>query len=81
MDGAGTLMIISGANGIASIYSETGNNLERIHELKKLNAKETILLQPGKYFFICRMNDKKNSLFTRTIDFEVISGQTTTIRL
>jgi len=81
VEGAGTLLLTSVTGGIASVYNKTGNELERIYEFKKVSSRQALLLQPGKYVLICRLNDKKNSLFTRAIDFEIISGQTTTIRL
>lgn len=81
VDGAGMLVITSAGSGIAGIFVERENKLERVVEFKKLGAKEVLLLQPGKYKLICRMNDKKSSLFTRTIDFEIVSGQTSTLRL
>lgn len=81
IDGAGTLLLTSAGGGIASLYTERNKELERIYELKKLIPRATLLLQPGKYVLICRMDDKKNAAFTKTIDFEIISGQTTTLRL
>lgn len=77
----GTLNIYSVVSGIASIYVQRDSGLERIHEFKTLGSKETLLLQPGRYVLICRMNDKRSSLFTRAIDFEIISGMPATIRL
>ncbi len=81
VDGAGTLLLTAATGGIASIYVKKENELERIYEFKKLGSKETLLLQPGKYVLIFRMNDKKSSLYTRTMDVEIISGQTATLRL
>lgn len=81
VEGAGTLLLTSATGGIASIYVERDKELIRFYEFKKLNPRTTLLLQPGKYVLVCRMDDKKNSAFTKTIDFEIISGQTATIRL
>ncbi len=81
VESPGLLTLMSLTGGIASVYVENENTLERIYEFKKVLAKETLLLQPGKYVLVYRRNDKMNSSFTRTIDFEIISGQAKTLNL
>ncbi|HXH18214.1 MAG TPA: hypothetical protein VNJ07_03935, partial [Chitinophagales bacterium] len=79
--GAGTLILTSTTGGLAGVYVNNNGWLERIYEFKKLSTKETLLLQPGKYLLIYRTHDKRAAEFTRAVDFEIISGQYTTLRL
>ena len=77
---AGTLAITSHDMGIASIYYQNSWQWERVYEFKKLSAKETIRLQPGKYRVVYRLNDNKNANFTREQAFDIYSGTVTSVR-
>lgn len=80
VESPGTLSITNSFGGIASVYLAGDGRMERVYEFKNLSSKETLLLQPGKYVLVSRLNDKKSSAFTRTDDFEIISGTVTTLR-
>lgn len=81
VESPGTLAITNSFGGIASIYVAGDGKMERVYEFKKLTSKESLLLQPGKYVLVARLNDKKNSAFTRTTNFEISSGTVTALRL
>jgi hypothetical protein len=81
VESPGTLTITNSFGGIASIYVEGDGTMERIYEFKKLTVKETLLLQPGKYVLVARLNDKKSSSFTKTEKFEISPGIATALRL
>ena len=81
VESPGTLSITNSFGGIASIYLAGNGTLERVYEFKKLSSKETLLLQPGEYVLVTRLNDKKSSVFTRTDNFEISSGTVTALRL
>ncbi len=81
VESPGTLTITNSFGGIASIYLAGNGTMERVYEFKKLTSKETLLLQPGKYVLVTRLNDKKSSVFTRTDNFEISSGTVTALRL
>jgi len=81
VESPGTLNITNSYGGIASVYKNTNGKLERIYEFKKLSAKEALLLQPGKYTLVARLNDKRSSMFTKVSDFQINSGTVTAVRL
>ena len=81
IESPGILSLTSFSDGIASVYVMHDDELERIYEFKKVLSKESLLLQPGKYLLMYRLNDKKKSAFTRTQAFEIRSGAMTTLRL
>jgi len=81
VESPGTLSITNSFGGIASIYVAGDGKMERVYEFKKLTSKEILLLQPGKYVMVTRLNDKKSSVFTRTDNFEISSGTITALRL
>ena len=76
----GTLSFTSSHGGVAGIYIIENDEYVRVYEFKKLNHKESLNLQPGEYTLIFRLNNNKNSNFTRMETFEINSGLTTTLR-
>lgn len=76
----GTLQVITGRKGIGGIYQMHEGALERVYEFGQLQAKETLYLQPGEYFFVVRWDDKKKSEFTERVPFQINSGATKTLR-
>ncbi len=81
VESPGTLITTATVTGIGRIYMENEEELERVYEFKKMGFKETLLLQPGKYLLMYRLNDKKSSGFTRTQNFQISSGITTNLRM
>lgn len=77
---AGTLQIVSGRNGIAGVFMQQGDQLIQVYDFGKLEPKQSLYLQPGKYIFITRWDDKKASEHTEEMKFEITSGMTTTLR-
>lgn len=77
---AGTLQIVSGRSGIAGVYMRENEELKQVYEFGKLEPKQSLNLQPGKYILITRWDDKKASEFTEESKFEITSGVTTTLR-
>lgn len=76
----GNLQVITGKFGIGGVYQVLNGELERVHEFGKLNPKESLDLQPGKYLFVVRWDDKKSSEQTQQMEFEINSGATKTLR-
>ena len=81
IESPGILSLTSTVNGIASIYKETNEKLERIYEFKKLTSRDMLLLQPGNYVLLYRLNNKKSSIDTRKQNFEIRAGGSTSLRL
>jgi Ca-activated chloride channel family protein len=59
---------------LGGIFVEEKNNLEKIYELSSGTNTETVALQPGKYFVIYRMKNAKSMHNTKTLAFEIKSG-------
>lgn len=81
VESPGVLSLSTMSGGIASIYVQKGTDLERVYEFKKIQSRQVLLLQPGKYMLVYRLNNRRTSADTRTMDFEIISGQTKTLNL
>ena len=76
----GSLQIFNTLGGIASVLMFQGDKLERVIEFKPLKNKETIQLLPGKYILSFRQGNVYEAVYTKTINFEITSGITTTLR-
>lgn len=68
-------------NLVGGIYEYRDDKLVEIFELSDTNLKETVAIQPGKYKVIYRYASKKSMAATKEVDFEVISGNSLTVRL
>lgn len=56
------------------VFLEEKNMLQKIYDLGSGIATETIALQPGKYFVVYRMKNSKTMHNTKTLSFEIKSG-------
>lgn len=72
--GPGMLNLQKRFEVIGGIFQEEKNGLEKIYELGVGTTTETIALQPGKYFVVYRMKNSKNMHNTKTLSFEIKSG-------
>ena len=59
---------------IGGIFMEEKTQLEKIYELGSGVNSESIALQPGKYFVVYRMKNAKSMHTTKTLSFEIKSG-------
>ncbi|HMZ90312.1 MAG TPA: hypothetical protein PLM90_12820 [Chitinophagales bacterium] len=66
---------------IGGIYEYRDNKLTEIYELNEASLKEAVAIQPGKYKVIYRYASKKRMDATITVEFEVVSGTSLTVRL
>jgi Ca-activated chloride channel homolog len=67
--------------GFGSIYWEDKGKLRWIYNLDTNSNKETVVLQPGKYRVVFRPKAAKESIYTITKSFEVISGSSVAIQM
>jgi Ca-activated chloride channel homolog len=60
---------------IGGIFLNNNSFPEKIYELNPESKNESIALQPGKYFIIYRLRNTKNMHQTKTLEFELKSGE------
>lgn len=78
---AGIVSIDLGSKGYGSIFLEELDRLIWVCNIKTLNTRESVVLQPGKYRIIHRFVNAKQSIYTKEKSFEIVSGQRTQINL
>ncbi len=69
------------SNGFGSVYHLQTDNQEWVYNLHPALKQQTILIQPGIYRVIFRPANSKSSNFTLIKDFDVKSGEVSTIEL
>ena len=77
---AGNLNIEAGRAGIASIYITKNGKPEMIYEIKELQQKAQVQLQPGSYSITYRPSKIKSAELTKTKTFTITSKGNTYIR-
>ncbi|CAN5132881.1 hypothetical protein BH09BAC1_BH09BAC1_21440 [soil metagenome] len=81
IDKAGTLQTITDKKGIAAIFRIMDGQLEQVRDFKRINAKESVDLQPGEYILIYRWDNKKTSIHTIQTKFKIQSSSNTILTL
>jgi len=77
----GTVTFVAKHPGSGSLYQLTGKDQEWVMNLNPASRQQAYFIQPGYYRVIFRNNQKKQSIYTRTSDFEVKSGESHVIEL
>jgi Ca-activated chloride channel homolog len=77
----GIVSFIYTGPGYGSIYLEDKGSLHWIYNLDAAVYKETVVLQPGKYKAVFRPKAAKESIYTVTKSFEVISGTSVAVQM
>jgi Ca-activated chloride channel family protein len=77
----GIVSFISTSFGYGSIYWEDNDKLRWVYNLDQNNSRETVVLQPGRYRVVFRPKPAKESIYTVTKTFEVISGTSVAVQL
>ena len=75
----GIASFIYNGPGYGSIYWEDNGNLRWIYNLDTNSNRESVVLQPGKYRVVFRPKASKESIYTLTKSFEVISGNSVAV--
>ena len=75
IDQPGKLNFYSRLGVIGAIYKFENNKLEWVINVNSNAGPQVIVLQPGRYKFICRANIDKRIIATKRADFEIKSGQ------
>ena len=66
--------------GIASIYVQEQGKMILIHELKEVNSRTIVSLQPGDYNIVYRPNKFQSAELTQTKNFKIYSKSVTNVR-
>lgn len=66
---------------IGDIYSESGNRLIKIYAIQERDGIETVALQPGKYKLVYRIKNAESMHQTKTLSFEIKSGESIVLNL
>lgn len=66
---------------IGDIYSETGNKLIKIYAIQERDGIETVALQAGKYKLVYRLLNAESMHQTKTLSFEIKSGESIVLNL
>lgn len=77
----GTLLIEYFTPGFGSLYVLRNNKMEWIHNLSGVGKSESIMLLPGEYVVVFRARHHNKSVQTIERKFNIISNQTTVVRL
>jgi Ca-activated chloride channel family protein len=78
----GMVNFLMNAPGFASLFlREKGKDMQWIYNLVATQRNETVFLQPGSYTVIYRALNAKQTYYTITRTFDVISGNSKTIEL
>jgi Ca-activated chloride channel homolog len=77
----GIASFIYTAPGYGSIYTEDKGELRWIYNLDTYSSKETVVLQPGKYRVVFRPKTAKESIYSISKSFEIISGTSVAIQM
>lgn len=78
---SGTLNLIGKAPGPGGIFVKKGNELEWVVDLDPRLDRHQFRLQPGDYRVIYRPGEARQTAFSVTKDFSIISGQALNIEL
>ncbi|MCY7410406.1 MAG: VWA domain-containing protein [Chitinophagales bacterium] len=85
---AGTLMVTPGEAGVASIFIQVTERLEKIYDFpvgihsdKSIKQQQTVNLQPGNYTVVFRPDKGKQSERTKQVSVLIASGKTSSIKL
>jgi len=79
--GPGILNASFQGSGIAELYELKGQNKTLIYRFKSNSTRETLVIQPGKYEIGYRPKNSKSSAYSKSESFEIISGQSTQVKL
>lgn len=77
----GIVVLNKSVKGFGSMYVKKNNKIEWIHNLRKNNLQESLILQPGKYRVVFRSIYSDKSEYTIDKTFNIKSGVTTTVKL
>jgi Ca-activated chloride channel family protein len=69
------------AAGYGSIFVERSGVLEWVTDLNSTLSRQTIALQPGDYRVVFRSKTSKETLYSKSIRFNVTSGSSTQVKL
>jgi Ca-activated chloride channel family protein len=78
---AGLLSLSTSEAGLASIFRNNGESLEKIFDMNRMASSKSINLQPGSYTLIFRPEKGKQSAKTKQYPVKITSGKTTSLRL
>ncbi len=78
--GSGPVVFMKGGKGNGAIYVDDGKKLTWVCNLNADVNNETIYLQPGKYKVVFRMEALQQTTRSVERNFEVKTGQTTTVK-
>ncbi len=70
----GIVNLVLSSPGVGSIYQRNENDLKWIYNLKVDVKNESIILQPGKYLFVYRPINAKQTYYSVTKNIEIKSG-------
>ena len=77
----GIVSIIKKSDIIGGVFDLKNNRQEKIYSLNADNKNEVIALSPGKYMLIYRNKFSKTMHKSKTIEFEIISGESISLNL
>lgn len=77
----GIVTLITNNLGFGSIYGYDRNGLRWVYNLNENSAKETVILQPGKYKVVFRPKNSRESIYTIEKEFSVVSGESSIVVL
>ncbi|MBK6731131.1 MAG: VWA domain-containing protein [Bacteroidetes bacterium] len=77
----GFITFIKAQELYGGIYMYSNNKWVEIFELSNKDLRESLALQPGKYKVIYRYKNTRAMTGTKEIDFEIITGTSTTLKL
>jgi len=79
--GPGILSARFQGTGISELYEVVGQDRTLIYRFNSSSTRETLVIQPGKYEIAYRPKNSKSSAYSKTESFEIISGQSTQVKL
>jgi Ca-activated chloride channel family protein len=77
----GTLTVTPSEPGVASVFLQEGNKLEKVFDYYKITASKSISLQPGNYIVIFRPEKGRQSAKTKQYSIQVNAAKTSSVRL
>ncbi|NNC94410.1 MAG: VWA domain-containing protein [Chitinophagales bacterium] len=77
---AGMLSVLVREKGIAGVFAFDGELLKRVTEIKDIENKEVLSLQPGEYMIVFRPNKERKADLTKSQLVNITSGRNTTVR-
>lgn len=77
----GTLTVTPSEPGVASVFQQQGNKLEKVFDFYKITASKSIALQPGNYLVIFRPEKGRQSAKTKQYSIQVNAAKTSSVRL